>query len=89
MNILSIYVNMPSTVALFSDGKIVAATHEERFSRKKNDNRYPKQAIHSCLDEADMTINEIDYVAVASNVSSYSQIILKQYEWTIANYLTE
>lgn len=89
MNILSIYINMPSTVALFSDGKIIAATHEERFSRKKNDNRYPKQAIQSCLDEAGMTLEMIDHIAIASNISSYSQIVLKQYEWSIADYLTE
>jgi carbamoyltransferase len=89
VNILSIYINMPSTVALFSDGKIIAATHEERFSRKKNDNRYPKQAIQSCLDEAGMTLEMIDHIAIASNISSYSQIVLKQYEWSIADYLTE
>jgi carbamoyltransferase len=44
------------------DGDIVAAAQEERFSRKKHDERFPNHAIEYCLAEAGMTPEELDYV---------------------------
>ena len=41
---------------------VVAAAHEERFSRKKHDNGYPEQAIEFCLRKAGITANDLDYV---------------------------
>jgi carbamoyltransferase len=52
-----------SAAALISDGEIVAAAQEERFSRKKHDARYPAAAIESCLQQVGMNIEDIDYVA--------------------------
>lgn len=52
-----------SAAALIEDGRIVAAAQEERFSRKKHDARYPHQAIAYCLAEADIRLDQIDYVA--------------------------
>jgi carbamoyltransferase len=37
-----------SAAALVSDGEVVAAAHEERFSRKKFDESFPHQAIRYC-----------------------------------------
>ncbi len=34
-----------SAACLLRDGKIIAAAHEERFTRKKHDPAFPKQAI--------------------------------------------
>ncbi|MEO0599408.1 MAG: carbamoyltransferase N-terminal domain-containing protein, partial [Chloroflexota bacterium] len=51
-----------SAAALIHDGRIVAASMEERFSRKKHDNGYPAQAIQFCLDSAGITANDLDYV---------------------------
>ena len=51
-----------SAAALVQDGHIVAAAQEERFSRKKQDARYPENAIRYCLDEAGLTLDEIDHV---------------------------
>jgi carbamoyltransferase len=34
------------------DGRIVAAAQEERFTRKKHDPSFPKNAIDYCLREA-------------------------------------
>ena len=48
--------------ALIKDGKIVAAAEQERFSRKKHDFSFPKNAIEYCLREAGITINEVDHV---------------------------
>jgi carbamoyltransferase len=49
-----------SAACLVRSGKIVAAAQEERFSRKKHDPRFPKNAIKSCLEEASITINDLD-----------------------------
>jgi carbamoyltransferase len=51
-----------SAAALLADGRIVAAAQEERFTRKKQDARFPKNAIAYCLEEGRCTISDIDYV---------------------------
>jgi carbamoyltransferase len=51
-----------SAAALVEDGHIVAAAQEERFTRKKQDARYPENAIGYCLDEGGLTLDELDYV---------------------------
>ena len=52
-----------SAAALVIDGKIIAAAQEERFTRKKHDSGYPKNAIEYILSEAAITLNKVDYVA--------------------------
>ena len=51
-----------SAAALVVDGEIVAAAQQERFSRRKHDERFPQQAIEYCLHEAGITAEELDYV---------------------------
>lgn len=51
-----------SAAALLSDGQIVAAAQEERFSRQKHDARFPSKAIAYCLAEAGITLQELDSV---------------------------
>lgn len=51
-----------SAAALLKDGQLVAASMEERFSRKKHDNRMPIQAIIFCLKQAGITAADLDYV---------------------------
>ena len=38
-----------SAAVLLKEGDIVAAAQEERFTRLKNDHRFPEQAIDFCL----------------------------------------
>ena len=45
---LSLYYH-DSAAALLKNGEIIAAAQEERFSRKKHDSRFPKNAISYCL----------------------------------------
>jgi carbamoyltransferase len=52
-----------SAAVLIEDGKIIAAAQEERFSRKKHDSTFPKNAITYCLKEAEITLQEISVVA--------------------------
>lgn len=51
-----------SAACLIQDGHIVAAVQEERFSRKKHDPRFPKNAIQSCLAEAGIGVEALNYV---------------------------
>jgi carbamoyltransferase len=52
-----------SAAALLVDDRIVAAAQEERFTRKKHDSAFPTHSINYCLEEAGLTIDDIDYVA--------------------------
>jgi len=52
-----------SAAALLVDGRIVAAAQEERFTRKKQDARFPVSAIGYCLEEEGITLDDVDYVA--------------------------
>jgi len=52
-----------SAAALIIDGKIIAAAQEERFTRKKHDPAYPAHAIDYCLNEAGLTLDQVDYIA--------------------------
>jgi carbamoyltransferase len=64
MNILGISAYYhDSAAALIRDGIIIAAAQEERFSRKKHDHRFPKNAIDFCLNEAGISVADIDIVA--------------------------
>ncbi|MCC6603672.1 MAG: hypothetical protein IT327_10700 [Anaerolineae bacterium] len=51
-----------SAAAILRDGQLIAASEEERFSRKKHDFGYPTQAIAFCLEQAGITSHELDYV---------------------------
>ena len=52
-----------SAAALLVDGEIVAAVHEERFSRKKHDPRFPANATRYVLSEAGFTIPDLKAIA--------------------------
>ena len=52
-----------SAACLVRDGRIVAAAQEERFSRKKHDDRFPHGAIEYCLREGGIGPQTIDHVA--------------------------
>lgn len=51
-----------SAACLIKDGKIIAAAQEERFTRKKHDASFPKNAILFCIRFADIDPEEITSV---------------------------
>jgi len=69
-----------SAAALLKDGHVIAAVEEERFSRKKFDDDFPKMAIEWCLKEAKITPSQIHSVAF------YDKPILK-FERLLDNYI--
>lgn len=81
MNILGISAFYHDSAAcLVVDGKIVAAAQEERFTRKKHDPEFPKNAASYCLRSQGLTIDDIDYVAF------YDKPLLK-FERLLETYL--
>ena len=51
-----------AAACIVQDGEIIAAAQEERFSRKKHDERFPHHAIQFCLQHTQCSINDIDAV---------------------------
>ena len=63
MNVLGISAFYhDSAAALVRDGEIVAAVQEERFTRIKHDSRFPSNAVSYCLQEGELTAEQLDYV---------------------------
>jgi carbamoyltransferase len=52
-----------AAAALVRDGKLIAAAHEERFTRVRHDPGFPAKAVEYCLKEAGVGISEVDHVA--------------------------
>src|ERR1041384_5347686 len=52
-----------SAAAIVVDGEIIAAAQEERFTRKKHDPGFPKNAVECCLKEAGISPNQLNFVA--------------------------
>ena len=69
-----------SAAALLKDGHVIAAVEEERFSRKKFDDDFPKMAIEWCLKEANIQASQIHSIAF------YDKPILK-FERLLDNYI--
>jgi carbamoyltransferase len=70
-----------SAAAILKNGKTIAAVEEERFSRNKFDDGFPKMAINYCLEEAGIAVNDLDCVAF------YDKSILK-FERLLDNYIS-
>ena len=51
-----------SAACVLKDGEIVAAAQEERFTRKKHDPSYPKNAINFVLDYSNLKLSEVDHI---------------------------
>jgi len=63
MNILGISAFYhDSAAALVCDGEIIAAAQEERFTRKKHDFDFPRQAIDYCVREGGISAEDLDFV---------------------------
>lgn len=52
-----------AAACLLSDGRIVGAAQEERFTRQKYDSALPVNAVRYCLEEAGATIADVDRLA--------------------------
>lgn len=51
-----------SAAVIIKDGVLIAASEEERFSRKKHDSSFPKLSIEFCLKKAGIKTEDLSYV---------------------------
>ncbi len=51
-----------SAAAIIHNGDIIAAAQEERFTRKKHDSGYPKNAINFVLNFAKINLSHVDHI---------------------------
>lgn len=79
MRILGIMWEENSTAALLVDGAVVACASEERFSREKNDERYPKRAVEYCLREGGIRPSELDAVAFCGTIWTPEYTLTRRY----------
>ena len=69
-----------SAACLISDGNIISAAQEERFTRKKHDPGFPSNAIKYCVNEANISPDQI------SKIVFYEKPFLK-FERLLETYL--
>jgi carbamoyltransferase len=68
MDILGInYIFHDSSACIVSDGILLAAIEEERLSREKHSQEFPKLAIARCLELAGLKTSEISHIAISVN----------------------
>jgi carbamoyltransferase len=70
-----------SAAAILEDGQVIAAVEEERFSREKFDDGFPKMAIDWCLNQVGITPEKLDTIAF------YDKPVLK-FERLLDNYIS-
>lgn len=56
-----------SAAAILSEGRLVAAAAEERFSTIKHEGGFPFRAVDFCLERAGVSVRELAGIAVANN----------------------
>lgn len=54
-----------SSACIYRDGELLVASEEERFRRIKHWAGLPTQAIQFCLDEAGISIQEVNHIAIS------------------------
>lgn len=53
-----------SSAAIFKDGKLIAASEEERFRRIKHWAGFPSMSILFCLSELGISLSDVDYISI-------------------------
>ena len=69
-----------SAATILRDGVIVAAAQEERFTRNKGDDSFPRNAVEFCLRQANATLDDVEAVVF------YDKPLLK-FERILETYL--
>lgn len=63
------------SAAIFTEGKLTFASEVERYTRKKHDNAFPKEAIQDCLAHENISIEDIDTLAIPFSPDLIKQTI--------------
>ncbi len=71
-----------AAACLLKDGQIIAAAQEERFTRKKHDDRFPKEAVNYCLQKAGITSAQLTAIGFYEKPFLKFERILENYSAT-------
>ena len=86
MKVLGLSLGILSTAAILVDDKIVSCASEERFSRVKNDEQYPRKSIEFVLKEANIKFGELDKVVIAGTSLNLNTHLMRKYSsWSISD----
>lgn len=76
-----------SATCLLRDGELVAAAEEERFSRRKGDDRFPRAAVAYCLEQGGIKAADLDCVAYYDKpVLTFSRLLQTYLEYPFKSY---
>lgn len=90
MIIIGINWEQNSSASLFINGKIIGAVSQERFSRVKNDERYPKDAIDYLLKKNNLKKNQVNKIVFVSKDWGPAWILCRHYStFSVNDYLKE
>ena len=79
-----------STATIYKDGYILGCCSEERFSRTKNDERYPFNAINYLLEVNNIEIKELDGIVFVSTMFGPGYVMTRRYTtFDIKDYIDE
>lgn len=71
-----------ASAAIVVDGQLIAAVEEERFNRIKHWAGFPAASIRYCLEQAGLTIDQVDHVAISfhpkANLPKRLAYVMKQ-----------
>jgi carbamoyltransferase len=71
-----------SSAAILVNGKLLAATEEERFTRIKHWAGFPSQAILFCLKEAGVSLDKVDHIAIGRDPNAK---LMKKFLYLLKN----
>lgn len=76
-----------SAACLLANGHLIAAAQEERFSRRKGDERFPVKAVEFCLREAGIEASEITAVAYYDKpIMTFGRLLQSFMEYPLSSY---
>lgn len=80
-----------SSACLVRDGKVIAAAQEERFSRKKNTDAFPIEALNYCIQEGGILFDDIAHIAYFEKpYLKFSRVLiehLNNYPFSLKSFL--
>jgi carbamoyltransferase len=87
MKILGINHSNDAAAALVVDGRVVAASQEERFSRLKHDAGFPDRAIDFCLNTQGITLGDLDAVGFFWNPGIHAESPLRRLTQSVRHHV--
>ena len=87
MKILGINHSNDAAAALVVDGRVVAASQEERFSRLKHDASFPDRAIDFCLKTQGIALGDLDAVGFFWNPGIHAESPLRRLTQSVRHHV--